>query len=369
MDDFLVWLVTGLALMALLIILFGGKPTVEEREGTVISEDYIGMIGPKNMEIYRRIDVPEFDTSKLSFNREFTVGDKTVKNGLLSGADSLSYRFDIDASNAKKAYIRFEVADTNNYGPLRITVNDHEIENKRFERGLHTIDIELKFLKNSNVIKFSAGSSGWKLWAPTVYELNNITVVVSEYSINKMKYDFEIYEDEYKNLTRGKLIFHFNKNRGTISVNINGYEIFNGESEYAKELLVDKSMFVQGQNLIEIEPGENSEYAGHGFFMIFYNTDRERVLEKSFNISHSNYLTFSRGDVRFEIDKIAASGKMIISVIDSDGQEHQIGRESVGTGEFFYTFDKADIKEGENKLIIRSDGSSIFRVTNLRIYV
>lgn len=367
MEDIFKWLLISFVFMGAIIFLTNNDGFfMEERTPeTIISSDNVGLIGPEDIELHRTINVPDFDTTKLSYDKEYVVGDKVLQNGLLYGSDSLSYYFQVNKNNLQNAELRFQVDSTNQYGDLVIKLNGKTIVEDRLRSGLY--EFQLNNLSNENIIEFYSGSSGWKLWAPNSYSLKDIEIHVSEYSQNREYFEFEVYEEEYQNITRAKLLLYFDEIRGELTTKLNGYQIFDGKGKYAEEIQINSQYFVEGKNVMEFIPGNNSEYVGDGLLMIYYGVDQERKFQKTFDVSESKYDTFTHGYIEFDVDSIEQSGKMFVYIVDSDGQEHQIGRESVSTKGYTYMFEKSDIKPGENQVIIQSDGNSVFSVSDMTL--
>jgi hypothetical protein len=90
-----------------------------------------------------------------------------VQNGLLFGDQSL--RFAVKDAQS----VSFRVAKENGYGPLLVKVNGKTLFDKKAAIG----DISIPIAEKGEVIiEIAAASSGWKIWAPSLYDIQGVSI-------------------------------------------------------------------------------------------------------------------------------------------------------------------------------------------------
>ncbi|OYT57324.1 MAG: hypothetical protein DRO96_03215 [Candidatus Aenigmatarchaeota archaeon] len=369
MDDFLKWLAVAVGIMVVLVVIFALGPSFnfgEKQTKAKIQESLDVTIGPYVVENSKRINIPEFSTVKEVSRRTFGIGDHNVSSGLLTGTQGYSYHFDIVRDYAKSALLSFVVESTNNYGPLKISVNGQTVESKNYQRGFYTIPIDVSMLENSNLLSIIPASSSWRLWAPNHYYLKNITLNIEEYMSKEKSVEFAI-EDNEANISEAQIVLYFDTNKGSLDIFVNNEQVFSGLTVPTHRVTINTSLLKPGKNYIELVAGPDSAYEGSGYLWFKYKEKRERGLEKAFQINADDYERFVRGEIAFDVSSVARSGKLIVTLEDPSGAEHQIARETVENGHHSYLFEKSDIGQGVNTLRISSQEGAVFTITSLSI--
>jgi len=368
MDDFLKWLAVAVGLMIVLVVIFAIGPFSfgEQKIEAKIQETLDVTVGPYAVENSKRINIPEFSTVKEVSRRTFDIGDHNVSSGLLTGTQGYNYHFDVIRDYAKSAVLSFIVESTNGYGPLKIDVNGQTVESENYQRGFYNVPIDISLLENSNVLSLTPASSTWRLWAPNHYYLKNVTLNIEEYMSKEKSIEFAI-EDNEANISEAQIVLYFDTNKGSLDIFVNNEEVFSGLTVPTHRATVATDLLKQGKNYIELVAGPDSAYEGSGYLWFKYKEKRERGLEKIFQINSEDYERFVRGEVAFDISSVAHSGKLVVTLEDPSGAEHQIARETAASGHHSYLFEKSDIGQGVNTLRISSQEGAVFTITALSI--
>ena len=195
----------------------------------------------------------------LGTNFNITYGPTTTKltelsgnvsRGMLSGMDkSISFPIS-NFDNLLGVNVGFFVYDSNLYGKLIIDSNGHEIYRDYSYPGWHTAFIKKDYLKSQNVLRVDSESSGWRIWAPTVYIFTaNVT---GEYEgIMSRTFQFNLTNDEKNKATSGSLsIIGMGSGSGRIIAKLNGYEIYKGDVSASPTFSSDD--LLPGINTIEL---------------------------------------------------------------------------------------------------------------------
>ncbi len=205
MDELYAFLFAGLTIMVLLMVFFGGGISYTTDPHT----EYENETFPDNLE-WKTIELGTISLREQNGEKtEIIENDFAVHRGLFAGNLEYSRRFEIDEfvlENMDKTTLSFEVKNTNNYGNLLVTLNNETLMNENVIRGKY--DFELNSLEE-NIIEFETSSSEWKIWAPSVYIISNLSLR-TEYSFREFpEYDFFASKYIYNNQYKTELVFDF----------------------------------------------------------------------------------------------------------------------------------------------------------------
>src|SRR3989338_8284969 len=217
-NEFIIFLVVGLAIIAFGILIFtsqvnfqsgsynyGGNRYANDVGYDLISEDagrsiLVGTI----QSLDSRVEgLGTFDVRTTS---ERVVLSKIIFSGVLFGDD-----FVIINGNIRD--LQLDVFSTNNYGNLIVIAKDGSqtrvVVDKRLGVGKYTIPVD-----NDGTIEIRAASSGWRIWAPTIY---NLKVGTDVYTKKNWRQDFVL----EPNITRVDLKLYFTGYAGKLKVRLN----------------------------------------------------------------------------------------------------------------------------------------------------
>lgn len=167
--------------------------------------------------------------------------------------------FDVDNyKDASEGVIKLRVWNSNYYGNLLIYVNGQEVYRGTPEIGEKNIVFDGSFLKSSNKIEVEAESSGWKIWAPTVY-IFDANLSANYLGKETQSLSFELTSSEVNNVDRGRLIvFGTRDGPGNLNVKLNGREIFSGFTTVYTDFAIDTLRV--GNNTLELSTEKNTRY-------------------------------------------------------------------------------------------------------------
>ncbi|MFH0929567.1 MAG: hypothetical protein V1818_04435 [Candidatus Aenigmatarchaeota archaeon] len=228
MPDFIPVLVAAVLGLIVLLLAFGGGFDFFAAGSTGISQSSrTEMLG---MDFTVSYNVGHEDI--LSFGGE-------VNNGLFSHLEQMK-DFDVDnAGDVTEGVLKMKIWNSNYYGNLFVYVNDEQVYKGAPGIGEKTISLDGSIIESNNNIKVVAESSGWKMWAPTVYILD-MDVSVNYESKKTQSFDFEVTEHEAESLSRARLlIFGTRDGKGNINVMINGVEIYSGWTPVYTDFAID----------------------------------------------------------------------------------------------------------------------------------
>lgn len=188
------------------------------------------------------------DVSLLDFSGE-------VKQGIMERKKEC-FTFTIKKPESIQAHrADIKIIDTNAYGGLVLELNRNVFYKNITYKGIKSVEIDPKLLSNDNTFCIYAESSGFRFWAPTVYNLNlNLTATMQNSTIEKT---FDLSENELLAIKAAELKISVSGFSGSAPLNVmlNGKNIYSGKD-------VDVSVDIpvtsfQKLNTIELstEPG------------------------------------------------------------------------------------------------------------------
>jgi hypothetical protein len=247
MPEFIPVLIAAVLMMVVLLIVFSGG--IET------------FTAPSDISNSRTLVLAE-DIS-ISHNVGETVVsnfDTTVSNGAFSREDKKFYFNVPTSSDVSEGILRFDVSDTNLYGNLLFFVNGKLIYNEPTEIGSHVLTFGGDVFNQENQLDIKAESSGWRMWAPTIYKLNgNISTNYLGERSERIK--FNVTELEILNLDRFELrIFGSRTGSGRLIARINGYEVYRGYLISSVTQSIQSDILEEGENTLELSSEIDSKY-------------------------------------------------------------------------------------------------------------
>ncbi len=243
MPDFIPVLIAAVLLLTILLMVYGGtfvapSPEIANSKTLLLGED-ITIAHNVGESLLTRFDI-------------------TVSNGIFS-QESKKYSFDVvNSKDASEGILRFDVLDTNIYGNLLFYVNDKLVYNKPNDLGYNIYTFKSDFSDSNNRLEIAAESSGWKMWAPTIYKIKgNLSVNYLGEKFSTLK--FNISNLELLNLKRATLrIFGLKFGNGHLTAKVNGVEVFDGFTNV--DSLVQMDVLKEGENTLELSCDVNTRY-------------------------------------------------------------------------------------------------------------
>jgi len=177
MDELYAFLFAGLFILLMLCVFFGVSWNVPHTHNQNMSVEKLNW---KIIE-FGNIALKEQKLEK----KEVLENNFGIKNGIFFGKVSYKRKFEIEdyiLKNLKNATLSFSVKATNNYGDLYIVLNNETIFKNRALLGDYRLNIDPR---RENVVEFGTSSSGWKIWAPSVYNISNLSIEM-DYSFKEI---------------------------------------------------------------------------------------------------------------------------------------------------------------------------------------
>ncbi|MCK4429120.1 MAG: hypothetical protein KAU95_01995 [Candidatus Aenigmarchaeota archaeon] len=240
MDELYAFLFAGLGMMLMLFIFFGGIPLTEDESET-----------GKDMK-YRIIELGDISVEEEAKEVIQLLDDGfEIYNGVLFGSVGYNRKFDVSEKvleNLDKAVISFDIDKTNNYGELTVIVNNNTLYCNSSPLGNYDFDI---IPVKENLINIKTHSSGWKVWAPSVYEISNLSLYLL-YSVKESSgYEFDVPSFVYSKFHKGEIMFTPIKATEEIKILINGDEVYEAVPTNKEVITFSKEFAEPGENQIE----------------------------------------------------------------------------------------------------------------------
>jgi hypothetical protein len=243
MPDFIPILTAAILSLIILIIVFGGWIFYP---GHVFKEGSRTILLGENFEVI------------------YTIGEEVVANlegrtsrDFFSGEDK-RVEFNVDKyTDVSEATIRLKTLDSNYYGNLIIALNGEEVY-RGAPLGDKMITFDPAILERGNFLDVKAENSGWRLWAPTVYDFSLDMDVIYE-GKKTQTFEFELSNEEVINAEYARfLIFGKREGTGHLIVSVNGEEVFSGYTTVQNNFAVDE--LKAGINKVELFTEPNTKY-------------------------------------------------------------------------------------------------------------
>jgi len=199
------------------------------------------------------------------FTVTYTLGEETVaelggevSRGIFSAADK---RFEFDVSNLgdiSEGLIKLRLWNSNYYGNLLIIINDEIVYRGAPEIGDHSISFDASILNNRNILEVKSETSGWRIWAPTIY-IFDLSVDVSYAGRKTQSFGFDLTNLETVNVNRARLlVFGTREGTGKLTVKLNNQEIYEGYTAIYTDFSVDNLKV--GTNTLDLSTEPNTRY-------------------------------------------------------------------------------------------------------------
>jgi hypothetical protein len=247
MPDFVPVLVAAVLLLIVLLVAFGGSmlftPT---RQG----------ISPYSRTIVLGQDLVVMYTEG---QKNITSLKGEVSQGLFGDTEQkIDFAVD-DYNDASEGVIKLKIWNSNYYGNFIIMINGQEVYRGTPGIGEKTIVFDGSILKASNTIEVEAESSGWKIWAPTVY-IFDADLTVNYIGKKTQSLNFDLTNKEVTNINRARLLVFGTRDFGTgdLTVKLNGREIYSGLTTIYTDFAIDDLKV--GNNTLDLSTEKNTRY-------------------------------------------------------------------------------------------------------------
>lgn len=300
-------------------------------------------------------------------------GPKEVAKGLITAQEHV-IEFTVPQhvkDELSSATLSLKVAETNNYGPLKISLNGLDVWSDYVERG-ETLEVDLPIsqINEDNTIRITAGSSGWKIWSPTYYILENIQVNERLTAGEEKSFEFELTEDELDKFYMGRVYIGNVKPviQGELAMILNDERmIFRGVP--GKGSVINSfSSGVREKNTLTFKLLEDGYYEMTNVeVIIFTSANTTAGFSASFNIPLEDLSNMRAGTEEGVIEiEVLSTAENPLKVILSGESDVELYSDIPSTGTMVLRFSGYEAST-ENTLTIRSGGDYSLGVVNVKL--
>ncbi len=335
-------------------------------------------VGTKEVEDLRHITLglKPFKVSYITEKKSFIeLESLEVRSGLLQTSD-YKRMFELTEDELNKlstATLSGEVEDTNMYGKLLVGLNGQPIYANLLSSGeSFEVPVNSSFFQQKNDFIATAESSGWRIWAPTVYVLKNLVLKSDFTGEVSQSFDFYVNEDEMP-VNMARIILNLDETVGTgnLLVRLNGNLVFNATPAQVQWIEVQEGV-VEGKNTIEMGSEMDTEFTiSSSEAIIFWNRQASEELEMEVSLSATQYDRLP-GEIKFKVEKVFGNPTSLVATIENpDGERHSIAVQGILDEGKTITVDlpKEYAGVGKNKVIFSITGSGGYTLTDFHVSV
>lgn len=351
-NDFVYFLVGGLVIIGAMMAFFGSSFDYGQATGsTLLGVGSPIFVGANNFDDVETL-AASFEANNYLESKLFDVGSRRLSNGLLFGSENL----EVDVGNAEFVSVSFDVINTNSYGALVVRLDDNVV----FEQLLDVGHYEYVF-GPAHKVKLEARNSEWRIWAPAIYDIENVRVSANVYPRDISTYTFRVNEPE--KVQEARIDFSLYDNSGTLIVKLNGDTIYNGAVNQKQTIYLDRSK-LDGLNILTFDAGQDSRFAGLATIAMTKRTLRDKQMFATINLSGSEYAKFSRGTLAFDVVDVFRPGGYMIKI--TNGNRVLLSEYvKLERGYFEFVLKKEHLQPGLNVITITSLDDAAFNVQGL----
>ncbi len=350
-DEFMLFLVGGLVIIAVLLVAFGAYFTSYDQ-----APPFSGFGSPifVGMADFESVDTlyASFDANNFAQTSVFSMESGQVLNGLLFGSTSIK----LNVGNAQSISISFDIESTNGYGPIIIKLDDNVVYQNRLDVGHY----EFTFGQGRRV-EIASGSSDWRIWAPSLYVLNNVRIAATVYPREISTYTFELNDPE--KVQAARIDFNLRDNAGSLIMKLNCDVIYDGALNPTQSIYIDQSK-LNKLNIITFDAREDSKFSGRATIALTSVTEQERALQATINLTQDEYNRFRSGTLAFSIVDVFRPGGYTIKIVNG-GSVLLNEYVKLEKGYFEFALKKENLRPGLNTVIISSLDNAAFNVQGL----
>lgn len=358
-DDFMLFLVGGLAIIGILVVVFGagcgefGCFTAYGTQKGVVGKYYTSpiFVGRAEFEAVETI-YTHFDADNYVQTKVYNVGSRRITNGLLFGSSSVK----VDLGYSEYTTVSFDVTSTNKYGSILIKVDENVIVKELLDEGHYEF-----VLPAGRYIEIMPENSEWRLWAPAVYDLQNLKVTASAYPRDGTTFTFGL--ENLSEIQSVRVDFYLDSNAGLIVMKLNGNVVYDGAVNSVQSVYIDKSM-LDDVNILVFEAREDSKFSGRATLAITRKTEQFRPMFVDINMTQDEYNKYNSGTVEFDVIDIMRPGGYSVSVVNN-GEVLLREYVKLEKGYFVMNLGKKDLKPGLNIFAVTPVDDSAFTVSGL----
>ena len=258
------------------------------------------------------------------------------------------------------ASLSFRVVDTNGYGPLKITLSGKEVWSDYLGRG-ETADVDLPVgqLSTKNTIRIEAGSSGWRIWSPTYYILENLQIKERLTSGEEKSFEFELSQDQLDKFYKGRVYIGNVKPviSGEMAIILNGEHIIFRGVPGKGSVINSFSSGVKDKNELTFKMLEDGYYEMSNLeVIVFTSSNTSAGFSSSFIIPVDDLARMRSGEEEGVVEiEVLESSDLPLEVTLSGEKETKLYSGVAGEGKLVLKFTGYEAAK-DNTLVISSMG-------------
>ncbi|MBR9679462.1 MAG: hypothetical protein GOU99_00225 [Candidatus Altiarchaeota archaeon] len=318
----------------LLVLIAGFFPTGIMRGEDLVFSKYIGPLGG-GISDYKHIELADAvslakgieEASLLSQPRPMEVakGIITTEEHIMEFSIPASAREHLSAVN-----LRFSIKSTNQYGALLVYLNNENIWSGFPEIGEEVrIQLPTASLLARNSLRILAGSSGWRVWAPTTYIIEGLQITEKTDIDETRVFSFKVSQTDLEKFYMARFFIGNTKpiEPGELVIVLNNELVIYKGTPPSGGLLVPFSTGVRENNTLKLEMIADGSYELINLEVIIFrqtNATSEKTLD--FLITDALFEQISAGDkkARFELEIEACDDGSTLQVIAVSGDREDI---------------------------------------------
>ncbi|MFH0837488.1 MAG: hypothetical protein V1870_05130 [Candidatus Aenigmatarchaeota archaeon] len=366
-NEFVVWLVIGLLIITAGVIIFNSNfyyspyGSSSYRAGntmpyygySLVSSDTGRSMLVGSLDKYTSV-IESKGTFDVSTTSEKMVVRDDVFNGVLFGDNSIKL-------NGYVKDLTLDVMSTNGYGNLVVMTNDGQskevVLDKELDLGQYVLPLD-----NDGTVEIKTTSSGWKIWAPSVYYIQVDADLLDE-KIWTSDFDAEA------NVTGVDLKLYFTSYSGKLRVRVNDKIVLERTVRQEETISLDKS-YLEDTNKVVIDAWDGSSFRGRMDVVKNMENREMGTVELNFFLNKTYYdsLKTKPGKITFDVSKISRTGNMVLKIRNAEGNVVLSRPLNLANQNYIEYFTQNDVKPGVNTVIIESAGSA-FYTRNLMVWL
>ncbi len=350
-DEFVYFLVGGLVILGILLAVFNlqyiGQPTGFS-VGGFGSPVFVGTAEFDNVETL----YASFDANNFLETNVYNLGTRQLSSGLLFGSSSAK----LNVGEADSTAVSFDVTKTNGYGSLIIKLDDKIAEENRLEEGRYEFS-----LGPAKQVEIASGSSDWRIWAPALYELENLKITANSYPREKSTYTFEL-EDKEK-IETARIDFTLDSNAGSLLLKLNGDVVYDSALNPMQSIFIDASK-LDDLNILTFDAQPDSKFSGLATIVLTRKTLQEKELRADVNLTDAEYSKFRKGTLAFDVVDVFSPGGYSIKITNGNRVLFsEFARLERGYAEF--ALNRENLQPGLNIIAVKSLDGAAFNAQGL----
>ncbi len=333
-------------------------------------------VGNKEVEDFKHITLSSkpFKVSYITAEKSFIeLESLAVESGLFS-TNEYTRVFELTQDELNKmttAALSGKADDTNLYGKLIVGLNGEEIYSGLLNPGeSFEVSLNKTLFAERNEFLVTAESSGWRIWAPTVYRLESVKLESDFMGEVSQCFDFHVKEEQTP-VNLGRIILNFDEinGPGRLLVRVNGELVFNATPNII-QWIEFSNIVKEGKNTVEMVSEKDTEFTVRDAKVIIFwdrEASEELVMELDLSSSQRSKLP---GEIKFKVEKVFGTPTSLVATIeDPDGDRHSLVAQGILDEGKTITIDlpRDYTGTGKNKIIFSVTGSGGYTITDFRV--